>query len=959
MIGLWGLYADEIVLRKADDLRLEPHKFATADGSHIVFFSDISSGDRNIYCQKISPDARLLFTEPTVIVNDAGDQELLSVCPASDDSFFILWADKEINKVNFIKIQKVSSSGVPLWGSGIQISHQPISLLRAQLVSDGAGGAFVAFQSAMHEAIIGQHLQSDGQCLWSATGSVLLNNDVYMRLVGMVTDEAGGFILNVKHSINSTWQCQLLRFSDAGIQIGDGPLIPPDTFPDSSYQIMPPVNGQYLLYKMPEYGERILYLNKMNVAGSLLLNQNIVYPLSTQTNVFEETIINTSDGGAACCWYEAADDNYSILKIQTFDPTLACEWQQPVTVASPLCDRLRTVLHQDAEGRFWLSWQENDGARGYRVQAINPDGTALLEPGGKLIGEEAVWAISLSVQNHGVFLWGTLEDGLIKIKLQTLAMDGTTGYPNGGLTLEERMNGYCQNLGNYALNDRFLSLWIDYREGGKLYYQILVQSGEEVLEPGGVALCVDQLCYDQLIDQCVTGDGKLALIYRTSIPDTSIDCYFLQIIDSEGNRAFEGNGMQLAPDTIGQISSVGNDIYLGWTAPYNGIPTQIHAQKLVNNEPVWADGMIIYACPEGNHISLSDMIGPHFLWEESSTGSNNIIKALRIDTNGAPATGWAEAGLELISEPGFDIGLLCIAGMVEDDMVAFVSSWMGQNIDNRMQKISSDGQRMWGIGGIMIGGGGFFQAYPSVVFDDVITFLIANSESDIVLHRINAAGVELTPPEGVPIIVDPNNCHNPSLTKFADDTMLCVYRDHDGVLIENGDMYFRYLDANGNPQGDAPGLLCGARYQQDHVSAAVIGNQAFVAWSDDRAGIFDNETAYTGIWGTMMPSGASGQNDPVQSPELPILSGNYPNPFNPSTSISFSLPASEKTSLDIYNLKGQLVKTLLADVPLQAGSHIQTWDGVDNGGNRVSSGIYFCRLRAGSISAVRKMVLSK
>jgi len=83
---------------------------------------------------------------------------------------------------------------------------------------------------------------------------------------------------------------------------------------------------------------------------------------------------------------------------------------------------------------------------------------------------------------------------------------------------------------------------------------------------------------------------------------------------------------------------------------------------------------------------------------------------------------------------------------------------------------------------------------------------------------------------------------------------------------------------------------------------------------------------------------------------------NYPNPFNPSTTITFDLPRSENVQLRIFNLLGQVVNTLV-DGPLKAGSHQINWDARDRSGISVASGIYFYRIEAGNFVATRKMLL--
>ncbi len=98
------------------------------------------------------------------------------------------------------------------------------------------------------------------------------------------------------------------------------------------------------------------------------------------------------------------------------------------------------------------------------------------------------------------------------------------------------------------------------------------------------------------------------------------------------------------------------------------------------------------------------------------------------------------------------------------------------------------------------------------------------------------------------------------------------------------------------------------------------------------------------------------------SPELPRdfnLRQNYPNPFNPTTVIAFDLPAGADVTLEIHNILGQRVRTLLADTHLPAGTHTVEWDGNDGSGDKVASGVYFYSLKTDKNTANRKMLLLK
>ena len=85
---------------------------------------------------------------------------------------------------------------------------------------------------------------------------------------------------------------------------------------------------------------------------------------------------------------------------------------------------------------------------------------------------------------------------------------------------------------------------------------------------------------------------------------------------------------------------------------------------------------------------------------------------------------------------------------------------------------------------------------------------------------------------------------------------------------------------------------------------------------------------------------------------------NYPNPFNVGTEIEFSLPEAGGAILRIYNINGQLVRTLL-DTHLEGGQHLAHWDARDDAGGRVASGVYFCRLEYAGSARAGKMLLLK
>ena len=98
--------------------------------------------------------------------------------------------------------------------------------------------------------------------------------------------------------------------------------------------------------------------------------------------------------------------------------------------------------------------------------------------------------------------------------------------------------------------------------------------------------------------------------------------------------------------------------------------------------------------------------------------------------------------------------------------------------------------------------------------------------------------------------------------------------------------------------------------------------------------------------------------DREQKPLQFALNNNYPNPFNPVTTIEYSLPNTEKVELNVYNVIGEKVAELV-NSEQSAGEYSIRWDGTDQMGRKVSTGVYIYQIRAGNYSATQKMILVK
>ncbi len=143
---------------------------------------------------------------------------------------------------------------------------------------------------------------------------------------------------------------------------------------------------------------------------------------------------------------------------------------------------------------------------------------------------------------------------------------------------------------------------------------------------------------------------------------------------------------------------------------------------------------------------------------------------------------------------------------------------------------------------------------------------------------------------------------------------------------------------------------------------AIVGPISMQEWDDNdnfvlRVEVYndlgsDSDTESIALQGLYTPNA-----DDV-NPAYVVNLSNYPNPFNPTTTISFSLKQRENATLEIFNMRGQSINKLVSE-ELNEGSHNVVWNGNDQKGNPVASGVYFYRLTTPTVSQAQRMLLMK
>ncbi len=220
------------------------------------------------------------------------------------------------------------------------------------------------------------------------------------------------------------------------------------------------------------------------------------------------------------------------------------------------------------------------------------------------------------------------------------------------------------------------------------------------------------------------------------------------------------------------------------------------------------------------------------------------------------------------------------------------------------------------------------------------------------------------------------------------------------ILSEDGTIRFEYLDMQGYLEGATIGIenpdgsiglqiACNEPYVHNELAVQidlapqpewllmepVVGS--LIPGESAEVGVcVDADGLEPGMYECMLVLTSNDFNEPVR--EIPLtaevyptgvdddsvparltLRGSYPNPFNPRTNIAYDLPEPARVSMRVYSAAGRLVRTLLDGAAMNAGPHVQPWDGRDDSGAGLASGVYFCRLEVDGEALSRSMVLLK
>ena len=251
---------------------------------------------------------------------------------------------------------------------------------------------------------------------------------------------------------------------------------------------------------------------------------------------------------------------------------------------------------------------------------------------------------------------------------------------------------------------------------------------------------------------------------------------------------------------------------------------------------------------------------------------------------------------------------------------------------------------------------GVIQYRPSISADDSGNFVITwmdfrNGDWDIYAQRYSRDGSTVGTNFKVNDDQGSKGQYSPSISTDGSGNFVISWSDSSNSDL---DIYAQCYSSDGSAVGTNFRVTNTGQGNQYAPDVELWNGRIYNTWTDNRACDTDFD-----IWANVLDwENATGVSDkePTTEPSAFISRQNYPNPFNQGTTIQYELHHAVKVKIYIFNMLGKRVK-VLENVMQQSGFHTVQWDGKDEQGILLTSGIYICRIQAGAFRQSIKLML--
>ncbi|MBU8921866.1 MAG: T9SS type A sorting domain-containing protein [Bacteroidales bacterium] len=599
-----------------------------------------------------------------------------------------------------------------------------------------------------------------------------------------------------------------------------------------------------------------------------------------------------------------------------------------------------TIVRGDADNALMI-WQDyRSGSGDIYIQKIDGGGDTQWTPNGIAVCTEQAdrefFRQAVSDGSGGAILaWTDHRAGLIDIFVQRVDSGGVPVWSGPGIQVSTSSgNDYYPAICPDGQGGVLLAWQRGLDETSVIRVQKVNGSGESQWTYGGIELSDES----GLFLPVIVDDGSGGMIAMWVAGDASAGIIMAQRISAAGQRMWGQSGVAVCPPGVANsfpviLGDAAGGCMVVWEDLRNG-QRDIYSQKLDGNGDLLWD-------PEGVHVSVSE-------------GEKWFPQAVRINDGGIIVV-WVDAR--------------------DDDS------------DLYAQRIGPEGDLLWSAGGNLVCGAVGHQLNPRMEMSSGGDIIVVwqdgrGDDYDIYVQRVDIAGLILWETGGQAVVSLPDDQRIPEIITDDAGGALVTWEQWDG----DSDIYSQRIDREGHYLATSlAGFTADSRSDMIEIVWTMNESEPEMVFTISRQasgetifGLLDigpeESTEETFIVRDrdiepgveyryrVSVTGSEGLKLLFETAPLSIGAGvnivrqNYPNPFNPVTTIAYVLAADLSVELTVYDVSGRRIAVLEEGIQLR-GNHEVVWNGTDIRGNRVSSGVYFYRLRAGKDLFTKKMVL--
>jgi hypothetical protein len=752
-----------------------------------------------------------------------------------------------------------------------------------------------------------QRVSASGNIMWDSYGIDVCSAAGFQYHVVAVPDGAGGMIAAWQDERNGTFDIYVARINAQGQNewIGDGvPICTAALDQEDPCIIADGAGGAIVAWRDERSGNDDIYAQRVNSEGIAVWTANGVALCTATGRQTEPRAESDRTGGAIVTWGDLRTGVTDIYA-QRVDRFGVARWTaNGVALCTATGGQFGQAIAADGAGGAIVAWRDQRSIDNVYAQRVNASGAVQWAANGVTVfaTDDYQWVPHIVSDGAGgaIIAWYENRKGGKGMYAQRLNAAGVRQWTAGGVTMVDKLNELYDPWGSPDGSGGMILSWMDeIGEQFDLFARRVTPSGTFPWGPAPIGLSA---AIENQTDASIAPDGEggavIAWADERSGGSWESDVY-AQLVDAAGRVGW------LAPE-IASVRDVPGDqggrVFLSWFAVRADRFMDLDAE--MTHYSIWrsidaAQAALAIRAGASEIGSLAEFDaaaspGGSSAASSGSTAAPGDRPVIRVEENGALATFW-----ELIDtqDP------LCMEGYAKTEATLFDSTaYYGEPQYFQVVAHTTDPRVYWKSAAA--GGRSVDNLPPGA--------------------PLGLEGERNVSPFGLELTWDPN--------AESDFSCYALYRGLSEDFVPGAANLVGQLDETGYFDGE---WTWGAGYYYKLSAFDINGNEsAFSLFSTDN------------ITGDETP----------KAPAASYLAQNFPNPFNPTTKISFGLAAPADVSLRIYDAAGRLVR-VLAEGARPAGNYSELWDGRDSGGRAVASGIYFYRLGAGSFTQTRKMIL--